>query len=117
MRITNAIALGIGLAVLPAAVAQAQLRGLGEAAQQGATDAVKKQVVEGIVGTPTPTAIASPSAASPAPTTSPAATPRAAATSPAMAASPAASASPITAQDAGRMLMEQAGKKVAPKVP
>ena len=131
-KLTSTIALGIGLAVIPVTVARAQVEGFGDAAR-GASDAVKKGVVEGVevrsgIGTPvatvvtSPTAAASPTALSPSADASPTA-----AASPTNAASPgSAAASPAAADDGmGRMLMDQAGKravdeagkKMGPKLP
>ena len=132
-KLTSAVCAVVALAVIPVAVARAQLGGFGDAAS-GATDAVKKQVVEGVevrsgLGTPaatvvtTPTVAASPTAAFPSPTSSPTF-----AASPTNAASPGAAgaASPAGAEDgmgrmlmdrAGKKAMDEAGKKVGPKLP
>jgi hypothetical protein len=131
-KLTSAIVLGIGLAVIPAAVARAQLGGLGDAAKKGATDAVQKKVVDGVAekagvgasgtaagapGTATgaPGTVVGTAGVTPAAAASPAAASPAAAASPVPGASPAAAgtASPATAEGGtGKMLMDQAGKKV-----
>jgi hypothetical protein len=121
-KLTSAI-IGIGLAVIPVTVAQAQLGGLGDAA----SDAVKKQVVEGVevkagLGTPvatvvtSPTVAASPTVVSPSPAASPSAT----------GPGSVGAASPVAAEDgmgkmlmdqAGKKAMDEAGKKMGPKIP
>ncbi len=116
-KLTSAIALGIGLAVIPVTGARAQVGGFGDAAR-GAGDAVKKGVVDGVLGTPVATVVTSPTVA---------ASPTAVSPSPA-ASSPgsAGAASPTAAVDdmgrslmnrAGEKAMDEAGKKMAPKVP
>jgi hypothetical protein len=118
-KFTSAVVFGVGAAVSPAAVALAQMGGLGEAAKKG--------FVEGVLGTPvmSPAAATSPAVASLSPVVSPSPV---ASPSPTLAASPAsptATASPVTAEGAAGMLMEragqkaaeEAGKKMAPKLP
>lgn len=113
-KLTSAIALGLGLAVLPATVGHAQLGAIGEAAKKGATDAATKEVMERAgLATPSPSPTASPAEASPT-----------AATSPSPAATPASTSSPASVATAspaaagvGTMLMDEAAKKMAPKLP
>ncbi len=116
-KLTSAIALGIGLAVIPVTAARAQVGGFGDAAK-GASDAAKKGVIEGVevrsgLGTPVatvtgPTGAASPIVVSPSAAASP--TPAA---PPTNAASPgsAGAASPAAEDGMGKVLMDQAGKK------
>lgn len=113
------IALAIGLAIVPTAMARAQVGGLGDAAMKGATDAVTKDLAErsGLLPSPSPTA--SPTFASPA-TTTPTPSP-----SPTSTASPAGTATPATVEGMGKMMMDragqkamdEAGKKMVPGVP
>lgn len=119
---SSVVALGIGLAVFPVTVARAQVGGFGDAAR-GAGDALKKGAVEGVLGTPVATVVTSPSPTAPTPTHSPTGI-----ASPTDAATPGSTgvASPAAATDGmGKMLMDragekaadEAGKKMAPKLP
>ena len=121
-KLTSVVALSIGLAVFPVTAGRAQVGGFGDAAR-GAGDAVKKGVVDGVLGTPVATVVTSPSPTAPTPTQSPTVV-----ASPTYPASPGSTgvASPAAATDgmgrtlmdrAGERAVDEAGKKMAPKLP